>query len=66
VNNNNIQGNNNSGPHIAEIDEQDGAGERGEPDEDDDDEDEEEMDNGAHQNGGHPNTIGMNMQQQLQ
>jgi hypothetical protein len=24
------------------------------------------MDNGAHQNGGHPNTIGMNMQQQLQ
>jgi hypothetical protein len=24
------------------------------------------MDNGVHQNGGHPNTIGMNMQQQLQ
>lgn len=54
---NNAGGKNTSGPHIAEIDEQDGQ--HDEDDEEDEDQQDDEEDDDPNAN---PNQIGMNMQ----
>lgn len=53
---------NTSGPHIAEIDEQENG--HDEPDQDDDDDDDQQDDDDENHTN-NPNQIGMNMQHQL-